>query len=131
AEAPEERKVVSVVQCELRGLGEGLDPERFRALFEQFAETCEVALEAEGGTVEAISRNAVVGVFGLARVREDDALRAVRAAGRLEGTLPTTGLEAGVGVATGELVVGGRLSVPIGDAADVAAMLGAGTGPGA
>ena len=43
-------------------------------------EVCSAVIERHGGTVEGFIGDAVVGVFGLAELHEDDALRAVRAA---------------------------------------------------
>ena len=74
------------------------------------------AVEEHGGRVEKFIGDAVVGVFGVPLLHEDDALRAVRAAAamcerlaglnaRLQGSWGVE-LEARIGVCTGEVVVG-------------------------
>jgi len=79
----EVRKVVTVVFCDLTGstdLGERLDPEALRTLLDRYFTTmCEV-LTRHGGTVEKFIGDAVMAVFGVPVLHEDDALRAVRAA---------------------------------------------------
>src|SRR3954469_10499335 len=85
AELPvqEVRKTVSVVFSDLKGsteLGERLDSESLREVMSRYFEAMETVLEEHGGTVEKFIGDAVMAVFGLPRVHEDDALRAVRAA---------------------------------------------------
>ncbi len=60
-----------------------------------------------GGSVEHMADGELSAVFGVPVVREDDALRAVRAALELRDELAGLGLEARVGVNTGEVLVGG------------------------
>jgi AAA ATPase domain/Adenylate and Guanylate cyclase catalytic domain len=48
----------------------------------------------------------VMAVFGVPAVHEDDALRAVRAAQEMQEALPALGLEARIGINTGEVLVG-------------------------
>jgi class 3 adenylate cyclase len=55
-----------------------------------------------GGSVEKFIGDAVMAVFGVPVVHEDDALRAVRAAAEMQEALPELGLEARIGVNTGE-----------------------------
>src|SRR3954452_19503858 len=79
----EERKVVSVVFCDLVGStarAERLDPEDVRAELSSFHFRVRTELERRGGTVEKFIGDAVVAVFGAPAVHEDDPERAVRAA---------------------------------------------------
>jgi DNA-binding SARP family transcriptional activator/class 3 adenylate cyclase/tetratricopeptide (TPR) repeat protein len=83
AASPGARRLVSIVFADLvgsTGLGERLDPESMHALLDRYTEVCGAVIERHGGTVEGFIGDAVVGVFGLAELHEDDALRAVRAA---------------------------------------------------
>src|SRR5919202_1394384 len=90
-------------------------------------------LERHGGTVEKFIGYAVVGVFGIPTVHEDDALRAVRAAAEMQERLQTLNeelesswgvrLEARIGINTGEVVAGEGVAVVAGDAINVAARL--------
>jgi DNA-binding SARP family transcriptional activator len=63
-------------------------------------------VERFGGTVERYLGDTLIGLFGLTASREDDALRAVRAA--LELQRPEEG-NPGVGIESGEIFVGARL----------------------
>jgi class 3 adenylate cyclase/tetratricopeptide (TPR) repeat protein len=79
----EERKVVSVVFCDLVGStarAERMDPEDVRAELSSYHARVRAELERRGGTLEKFIGDAVVAVFGAPRVHEDDAERAVRAA---------------------------------------------------
>src|SRR5919198_455528 len=81
--AREVRKVVSVVFCDLAGYtaaGDELDPEALRRVQSRYFEHAREALERHGGTVEKFIGDAVMAVFGVPQLHEDDALRAVRAA---------------------------------------------------
>jgi tetratricopeptide (TPR) repeat protein len=80
--AREQRKTVTVLFCDVTGsteLGESLDPESLRALLARYFERMKRILEHHGGTVEKFIGDAVMAVFGLPVLHEDDALRAVRA----------------------------------------------------
>ena len=82
----EVRKTVTVVFCDLVGstaLGERLDPESVRRAIGRYFDEARVAIERHGGTVEKFIGDAVMSVFGIPRLHEDDALRAVRAAAEL------------------------------------------------
>jgi predicted ATPase/class 3 adenylate cyclase len=133
------RKTVSIVFSDLAGstkLGEALDSEALREVMLRYFEVMRQALEHHGGTVEKYIGDAVMAVFGLPRVHEDDALRAVRAAAAMQKELAELNDELerrwGVrltnrtGVNTGEVVAGdpalGQRLVT-GDAVNVAARL--------
>jgi class 3 adenylate cyclase/tetratricopeptide (TPR) repeat protein len=115
--APDERKPVTVVFADLAGSTELVtrhDPEHLRALLAAFFDEMRQQIEAFGGTVEKYAGDAIMAVFGVPRVGEDDAERAVRAAVAMRGSLdqlnPMFEAEYGVrlalrvGIATGEAV---------------------------
>ena len=125
AEAPprlrKARKVVTVLFADLvdfTGLTRRLDPEALHRLMSRYFEEMRAVLERHGGTVEGFVGDAVMAVFGVPVVHEDDALRAVRAAAGMRDALPglnrefeqTWGVRVGirVGVNTGEVIVGDR-----------------------
>src|SRR6266508_1749991 len=79
AAASEQRKIVTVLFCDLTGstaLGESLDPEPLRALLARYFERMKGIVERHGGTVEKFIGDAVMAVFGVPVLHEDDALRA-------------------------------------------------------
>src|SRR5919108_1480570 len=121
APANEQRKTVTVLFCDLTGstaLGESLDPEPLRALLARYFERMKGIVERHGGTVEKFIGDAVMAVFGVPQVHEDDALRACRAAVEMRDALPELGVQARIGVNTGEVVTGTqeRLVTVVGDA---------------
>jgi len=137
---PEEvRKTVTVVFSDLKGstsLAERLDTEALREVLNQYFNTMRTVLERHGGTVEKYIGDAIMAVFGLPQLHEDDALRAVRAAAEMQEELVRINsgfeeiygirLENRTGVNTGEVVagdvsVGHRLVT--GDTVNVAARL--------
>jgi class 3 adenylate cyclase len=121
------RKVVTVLFCDLTGstaIGERTDPEALRALMNRYYDAARAVLERHGGTVEKFVGDAVMAVFGIPVSHEDDALRAVRAAAEMREAIAAHGLEARIGVNTGEVVVGGEGETLVtGDAVNVAARL--------
>jgi class 3 adenylate cyclase/tetratricopeptide (TPR) repeat protein len=143
APAREVRKVVTVLFCDVSGstaLGERIDPESLRRVMSRYFETAKAIVERHGGTVEKFIGDAVMAVFGVPTVHEDDALRAVRAAGELRGGLGGlneelerdygTRLELRMGVNTGEVVTGTEERLATGDAVNVAARLEQAAQPG-
>src|SRR6187431_3555478 len=104
APAPREvRKTVTVVFSDVTGstaLGERLDPEALRALLARYFERMKAIVESHGGTVEKFIGDAVMAVFGVPQVHEDDALRACRAAVEMREALPELGLRARIGLNT-------------------------------
>ena len=76
---------MTIVYSDLKGstdLGEKLDSETLRAVVTRYFDAMRAELEAHGGSIEKFIGDAVMAVFGLPTLHEDDALRAVRAAGR-------------------------------------------------
>jgi len=123
AAAPEQRKTVTVLFCDVSGstaLGERVDPEALRAIMSRYFDVARTAIERHGGTVEKFIGDAVMAVFGVPTVHEDDALRAVRAALELRDAVE---IEVRIGVNTGEVVTGGGEKLATGDAVNVAARL--------
>ena len=86
--------------------------------------------------MEKFAGDAVMAVFGVPRVREDDALRAVRAAVEIRELSPALSREVGVrlrfrtGVNTGLVVIGAGETLVTGDAVNVAARLEQAAAPG-
>ena len=143
ARAREIRKTVTVFFCDVSGstaLGERIDPESLRHVMARYFETAKAILERHGGTVEKFIGDAVMAVFGVPTVHEDDALRALRAAEELRDSLAGlndeleqsygTRLEVRIGVNTGEVVTGTAERIATGDAVNVAARLEQAARPG-
>jgi class 3 adenylate cyclase/tetratricopeptide (TPR) repeat protein len=138
------RKTVSVLFCDLADstvLGERLDPEPLHELLGTWYEEMRIAVERHGGTVEKFIGDAVMAVFGLPRVHEDDALRAVRAAldmqravERLNASLEARRmpeLRIRIGINTGEVVTGDdAATLATGDAVNTAKRLEEAAGGG-
>ena len=106
--AREERKVVTVVFCDLVGFtarAERLDPEDVRGVLRPYHERVRVELERRGGTVEKFIGDAVMALFGAPTAHEDDPERAVRAALAIRDFALEEGLELRVGITTGEALV--------------------------
>jgi class 3 adenylate cyclase/tetratricopeptide (TPR) repeat protein len=132
-QAQEQRKTVTVLFCDVTGstaLGEALDPERLRAMLARYFERMRAIVELHGGTVEKFIGDAVMAVFGVPVLHEDDALRALRAAVEMRDALPELGLQARIGVMTGEVVTGTEERLATGDAVNVAARLEQAAEPG-
>ena len=124
---------MTVLFCDLTGsteLGESLDPERLRVLLARYFEGMKVIVERHGGSVEKFIGDAVMAVFGVPVLHEDDALRAVRAAVEMRDALPDLGLQGRIGVTTGEVVTGTAERLATGDAVNVAARLEQAAQPG-
>jgi class 3 adenylate cyclase/tetratricopeptide (TPR) repeat protein len=139
------RKTVTIVFCDVVGftpIGDDRDPEAIRRVMTRFFDEMRVVLERHGGTVEKYIGDAVMAVFGIPTLHEDDALRAVRAAVDMRTALMPMNADfertAGVsivtrtGVNTGEVSVSGSAVGPavMGDAVNVAARLQQAATPG-
>src|SRR5881275_2992813 len=103
------RKVVTVLFCDVVGstaLGESVDPEALQGLLARYFERMKGIVESHGGSVEKFIGDAVMAVFGVPRVHEDDALRACRAAVEMREALPELGVAGRISVNTGEVLTG-------------------------
>jgi class 3 adenylate cyclase len=111
----EERKVVSVLFCDLVGFtsrAERLDVEDVRGVLAPYYARLRAELERFGGTVEKFIGDAVMALFGAPAAHEDDPERALRAAlaireaiAELNDQDPGLDLHVRVGVTTGEALV--------------------------
>jgi class 3 adenylate cyclase/tetratricopeptide (TPR) repeat protein len=102
-----ERKLVTVLFVDLvgpTGLVVPSDSEVVRRPFTQFFKLVTSVIAAYGGTVEKFAGDGVKAVFGLPRVHEDDAERALRAALEIRRQVPELGVECRIGVESGEVV---------------------------
>ena len=141
----EVRKTVSILFADVVGstsLGERTDPESTRRMLSRYFDAMRAVIERHGGSVEKFIGDAVMAVFGIPVLHEDDALRAVRAAQEMRSSVALLNQElAGpgwspislrIGVNTGEVVAGeagqGHTMVT-GDAVNVAARLEQAAGP--
>src|SRR5437763_4337382 len=127
------RKVVTVLFCDVVGstaLGESVDPEALQGLLASYFQRMSGIVELHGGSVEKFIGDAVMAVFGVPQAHEDDALRAVRAAVEMREALPELGVQARIGVDTGEVVTGTEERLATGDAVNVAARLEQAASPG-
>src|SRR6266496_4793887 len=105
---PEERKVVSVLFCDLVGFtarSDRADPEDVRATTRPYHQQVKRDIERFGGTLEKFVGDAVMAVFGAPLAHEDDAERAVRAGLRVLEAMQELGVDVRVAVNTGEAVV--------------------------
>ena len=129
--------------CDVTGstaLGELLDPESLRSVMARYFDLARLVVERHGGSVEKFIGDAVMAVFGIPVLHEDDALRAVRAAAELRDGLAGlneglerdygTTLDLRIGVNTGEVVTGTAERLATGDAVNVTARLEQAAQPG-
>jgi len=137
------RKTVTILFSDVTGstaLGERLDPETTRRVMGRYFDVMSAAIERHGGTVEKFIGDAVMAVFGIPILHEDDALRAVRAAGDMRDALAALNdeldrdfgvrIEARTGVNTGEVFAGEGQTLALGDAVNTAARLEQAAAPG-
>ena len=140
----EERKIVTVLFADLvdsTGLAQRLDAERAREILGQFFATATEELQNLRGRPEKFIGDAVMAVFGLPHVHEDDAVRAVRAGLAIRARVRRLGRSAGlaepldvrVGIESGEAATGegpaGQLLVT-GQVVNAAARLQTAAAPG-
>jgi class 3 adenylate cyclase len=111
----EERKVVTVLFCDLVGFtsrSDRADPEDVGAMLRPFHRRLRSEIERVGGTLDKLIGDAVMAVFGVPAVHEDDPERAVRCALRMLDAIaelnqahPVLELAVRIGINTGEALV--------------------------
>jgi class 3 adenylate cyclase len=139
---PDERKLVSVVFADIVGStawGAQQDPEFVRRSMARYFARMKGVAETHGGTVEKFIGDAVMVVFGVPQLHEDDAERAVRAALAMRDAIADLNRDLGIALAvriavnSGDVVTGGgeeeRQFLVTGDAVNVVARLQAGAEP--
>lgn len=113
-----ENRLVTILCTDLCGyspLAERLDPEDLRECMARIMGEVTTAITRYGGTIEKYIGDAVVAIFGLHRVKEDDPVRAVLAARQAHravehidlprGLRPPAPLRLHTGINTGEVIV--------------------------
>jgi len=147
AQEGEQRKVVTILFADVIGstaLGEQLDPERLRTVLGAYFKAMADVIGSWGGTVEKYVGDAIMAVFGVPAVREDDAERALHAALEMGTRLGALNadfdrahhitLEVRIGVNSGEVVAptgpAPTQRIVAGDAVNVAARLEQAAPPG-
>lgn len=121
--APEVRKLVTVLAADLSVVSDAvddIDPEQARAVLAGPLAELRTICEGHGGTVEPGIGDSFLALFGIPRLHEDDALRAMRAASALQDRVRVVshelearrgpGLELRVGVSSGAVLVGDAAS---------------------
>ena len=136
---PETRRVVTVLFCDVVGstaIAETLDAESFQQMMGRYFAEMTGVIKRHGGATEKFIGDAIMAVFGIPRLHEDDALRAVRAAVEMRSALGTLNEEferkwgveitTRTGLNTGEVFAGtpdAGESFATGDAVNLAARL--------
>ncbi len=137
-------KLVTVLFADVVGStaqAELMHPEDTRALMAEFFDAMSEEIRAEGGTVERLIGDAIMADFGVPLAREDDPLRAVRAARRMLERLDKFNIDRNeesriamrIGINTGAVSTGGSFGeqlLVMGDAVNVAARLEQAAQPG-
>ena len=103
-----ERKLATVLFVDLVGstaLVPAADPEVVRRRVTRFFDDVSHCVTTHGGIVEKFAGDAVLAAFGVAQAHEDDAERAIRAALAILDGVDELGLEARIGIESGEVVV--------------------------
>jgi class 3 adenylate cyclase len=114
-----ERREVTILFQDVRGftsLAEGTDPPVLVRIVNALFTEMVAAVEAEGGIIRVFTGDGVMALFGAPVAHDDDPARAVRAALDMMARLPALSarveaeglppLRIGIGIATGEVIVG-------------------------
>jgi class 3 adenylate cyclase/tetratricopeptide (TPR) repeat protein len=129
-----ERKLATVLFIDLAASTElvaDADPEIVRRRVSRFFDEVSHCIVTHGGTVEKFAGDAVMAAFGVPLAHEDDAERAVRAGLATLERVSHLGLEARVGIESGEVVAeDGDSTFATGEAVNLAARLQAEAGIG-
>ncbi|MCA9428814.1 MAG: adenylate/guanylate cyclase domain-containing protein, partial [Candidatus Omnitrophica bacterium] len=114
-----ETRTVTVLMADLRGFiakTQGLPPERVVQLVNVFLSAMTEVILRHGGTIDEFIGDAILVIFGAPVLGEDDASRAVRCALEMQREMVAVNeqnralglpeVEMGIGLSTGEVVVG-------------------------
>jgi adenylate cyclase len=114
-----EKRCVTILMSDLRGfstLTESLTPPQVVSLLNRYLGTMADVIQSHGGTIDEFQGDAILAFFGAPVSRANDAERAVAAAVAMQlameevneqnRPLGLPGLEMGIGIATGEAIVG-------------------------
>ena len=114
-EPEEERKVVTVLFCDLVGFtaqSDQADPEDVRDILRPYHLRLRTEIERLGGTLDKFIGDGIMAVFGIPAAHEDDPERAVRCAlkmldsmAELNASRPGRELAVRIGVTTGEALI--------------------------
>jgi class 3 adenylate cyclase/tetratricopeptide (TPR) repeat protein len=146
APGPDTRKIVTILFCDITDstpLAEGLDAETLRHVLSGYFTEMNGIVGRHGGRTEKYLGDAIMAVFGIPLLHEDDAQRACRAAVEMRARLGELNEELegewGVriatrtGINTGEIIAGDPSRAEafvLGDVANVAARLEQAASPG-
>lgn len=142
-----ELRPLTVMFCDLVGstsLAERVEPEEYRALFQQYYAICDDAIRTHGGHVVKHIGDGVMAYFGYPVATDEDAAGAAlaglqicaRAAEAFHGEEHTVDLDVRVGINTGAAIVGlagagtTREALSVGDTVNVAARVEGAAPPG-
>jgi class 3 adenylate cyclase/tetratricopeptide (TPR) repeat protein len=139
------RKMVTILFSDLTDftpLTERLDPESLHAVMSRYFTAMRAVIDRHGGRVEKYIGDAIMAIFGVPRLHEDDAVRAARCALEMREALTALNAElasgwqvtlhAHYGISTGEVAfapVGAHAFFALGDAVNVAQRLEAVASP--
>jgi class 3 adenylate cyclase/ATP/maltotriose-dependent transcriptional regulator MalT len=122
-----ERKLATVLFVDIVSSTEqlaGADPEVVRRRVTRFFDQVSHCIVTHGGTVEKFAGDAVMAAFGVPLAHEDDAERAVRAGLATLERIRELGLDARIGIESGEVVAeDGDSTFATGEAVNLAARL--------
>ena len=140
------RRTVTTLMADMRGsslTGESIDPESARVSLDRSFEAMRAVVERHGGAHEQVVGDALLAVFGMPLVHEDDAIRAVRAASEMRDALAALNdrlaaelgvrIKIRIGINTGEVVAASGAASPTrvtGETVNVAAGLQQAAAPG-
>jgi class 3 adenylate cyclase/tetratricopeptide (TPR) repeat protein len=117
-----ERRPITVLFADLSGftrLSEELEDEALHAIVARYLSMTEAAIRTNAGTVDKHVGDAVMGVFGVPIARDEDIANAARAALAIQNGMAALSdacgrrLQAHIGLAAGEAIVGGVTGSPL------------------
>jgi class 3 adenylate cyclase len=138
-----ERRLITAMFIDIVGSSDlvALGPERMKRVLDRFFADLSAEITAEGGTVEKYIGDAIFAIFGAPVSHEDDALRALRAAGRCiakagNATEGRPAVPIRIGIETGDALVDlgaaqtDRQRMAVGGCVNVATRLQSAAAPG-